>query len=218
MERLTDAEAKEWEALLARARMMLDDAGVEQERKRHDVARKQLARAGLEAPPVDLDAVKRTLIAYSRTKRYAISLEAGGASKDDMQIAYRLWPDAKTVCEFVQAMRNEQRSLDMEEAVDLASDKLKTLLRDDKGKCMVNPKLVMSTLEKLDRARFGEDSGGVKSGTADGDNEPLVYKVTNVQINVHNDNKLVADAFPSGGTVDVDAVVKALEAGDGQGD
>lgn len=209
MAQLSKDEQKTWDALLQRARMMLDDAGIEQERNRKEVAQKQLERAGMDEPPVDLAAVKRTLIVYSVTKRYNIALESGGASKDDMQMAYRLWPDAKTVLEYIQNMRDEQRTNDMEELELLATDALKALLKDSKGKNCVNPKLVMATLERLDRKRFGErteDAAAKKSG----DNDPMVYQITNVQMNLTGNDALRA-ALPAGGVVDVEAVIKALE-------
>jgi hypothetical protein len=209
MEQLSESEQEKWDTLLQRARMMLDDAGIEQERKRKEVAKKQLERAGVDEPPVDLAAVKRVLIVYAATKRYNIALETGGATKDDMQMAFRLWPDAKTVLEYVQNMRDEQRTSDMEELELLATDALKALLKDSKGKNCVNPKLVMATLERLDRKRFGErteDAAAKKSG----DNDPMVYQITNVQMNLTGNDALRA-ALPAGGVVDVEAVIKALE-------
>lgn len=209
MEQLSESEQEKWDALLQRARMMLDDAGIEQERKRKEVAKKQLERAGVDEPPVDLAAVKRVLIVYAATKRYNIALESGGATKDDMQMAFRLWPDAKTVLEYVQNMRDEQRTSDMEELELLATDALKALLKDSKGKNCVNPKLVMATLERLDRKRFGErteDAAAKKPG----DNDPMVYQITNVQMNLTGNDALRA-ALPAGGVVDVEAVIKALE-------
>ena len=209
MAQLSEKEQKNWDALLQRALLMLDEAGVEQERKRKEVAAKQLERAGMKEPPVDLDAVKRVLIVYSVTKRYNVALESGGASKDDMQMAFRLWPDAKTVLEYVQNMRDEQRTCDMEELELLATDALKALLKDSKGKNCVNPKLVMATLERLDRKRFGERAEDAATNNA-GENDPMVYHISNVQLNLVGTDAVKA-AFPSGGVVDVDAVVKALE-------
>lgn len=200
----------EWDALYARARLTLDDDGAAQERKRKEVAEKKLKRAGLDAPPVDLALVKRTLVEYARTKRYGLALESTAATKDEMNLAFDLWPEAKTVYEYVQRMRDAARSQDMEEVADLATDKLKTLLKDDKGKCLVNAKLVMQTLERLDRRRFGEDgaeAGGAKGG-ADGD--PMVYQISNVQMNLIGSDA-IRSALPSGGVVDVDTVVKVLE-------
>lgn len=217
MAKLSEKDQKTWDALLQRARLMLDEAGVEQERKRKEVAEKQLKRAGMEEPPVDLDAVKRTLIVYSATKRYNLALESGGASKDDMQMAFRLWPDAKTVLEYVQNMRDEQRTSEMEELELLATDALKALLKDSKGKNCVNPKLVMATLERLDRKRFGEDRHNERSDIDGGGKDPMVYKITNVQMNLLGSREDVVKAFPSGGVVDVESVVKALEAVGGEG-
>ena len=211
MEKLPSEADKRWDALYARARLVLDDEGVAQEAKRKATAERKLKRAGLDAPPVDLELVKRTLIMYAGTKRYAISLEATGATKDEMNLAYDLWPEAKTVYEYVQRMRDVERTQDMDEAVDLATEKLKTLLKDDKGKCLVNAKLVMSTLERLDRKRFGEDATA-GSGVQKNGGDPMVYQISNVQMNLIGDAALRA-ALPAGGVVDVDAVVKALEGG-----
>ena len=203
----------EWDALYARARLVLDDDGVSAEERRKATAKRKLDRAGLEAPPVDIALVKRTLVEYARTKRYQLALDMTGIGKDDMNLAYDLWPESKTVYEYVQRMRNEERTREMDEVADLATDKLKVLLRDDKGKCMVNAKLVMQTLERLDRKRFGED-GGVGAGAKKdgGGGEPMVYQISNVQLNLFGTDA-VKNAFPSGGVVDVDAVVKALEGG-----
>ncbi len=203
---------KRWDALYARARLMLDDEGVSREDKRKATAERKLNRAGLKAPPVDLDLVKRTLVMYAGTKRYAMSLEATGATKDEMNMAFDLWPESKTVYEYVQRMRNEERSREMDEVADLATDKLKVLLHDDKGKCMVNAKLVMQTLERLDRKRFGEPAadGGAERGRQDGD--PMVYQISNVQLNLIGTDA-IRKALSAGGVVDVDAVVKALEGG-----
>lgn len=209
----TDEQAnRQWNALYGRARLMLDDDGVAQESRRKETAARKLKRAGLDAPPVDIALVKRTLLAYAATKRYSLALESTAATKDEMNLAYDLWPESKTVYEYVQRMRDEARSQDMEEVSDLAADKLKVLLRDDKGKCLVNAKLVMQTLERLDSKRFGEDvakSNGAKRG---GDGEPMVYQISNVQMNLIGGDAVRA-ALPSGGVVDVDAVVKALEGG-----
>ena len=134
-----------------------------------------------------------------------------GIAKDDMNLAYDLWPESKTVYEYVQRMRDAARSQDAEEALDVATDKLKTLLKDDKGKCLVNAKLVMQTLERLDRKRFlvdGSASGG--GAKKDGGGDPMVYQISNVQMSLVGNDALRA-VLPSGGTVDVDAVVKALE-------
>ena len=211
MEKLPSEADRRWDALYARARLMLDDEGVASEAKRKATAERKLKRMGLEAPPVDLELVKRTLVMYAGTKRYLMSLEATGVTKDEMNLAFDLWPEANTVYEYVQRMRDRARTQEMEEAVDLATDKLKTLLKDDKGKCLVNAKLVMSTLERLDRKRFGEDAvagSGVKKDGGD----PMVYQISNVQMNLIGDAALRA-ALPAGGVVDVDAVVKVLEGG-----
>ena len=207
--------ASEWDALYGRARLVLDDEGVAQEEKRREIAAKKLRRAGLDAPPVDLDLVRRTLLEYDRTKRYQLALDMTGIGKDDMNLAYDLWPESKTVYEYVQRMRDRVRSQDMEEIVDTATDKMRTLLNDDHGKCMVNAKLVMQTLERLDRRRFGEEQGGAAKKDGDG-RDPLVYQISNVQLNLIGTDA-IRKALPSGGTVDVDAVVRALEGvADGQ--
>lgn len=211
MDKTAPKARSEWDALYGRARLMLDDDGAEQEAKRREVAAKKLRRAGLNAPPVDLDAVRRTLVEYARTKRYLLALESTGMSKDDMNLAYDLWPESKTVYEYVQRMRDKVRSQEMEEVVDIATDKMKVLLKDDKGKCLVNAKLVMQALERLDRKRFGEDqvgAGGARNGGEGRD--PLVYQISNVQLNLVGTDA-IRKALPAGGTVDVDAVVKALE-------
>ena len=204
---------EQWAALYERARLMLDEDGVASESRRKETSARKLRRAGLEAPPVDIALMKRTLLEYSRTKRYALALESTGATKDEMNLAYDLWAEAKTVYEYVQRMRDAARSQDMDEVADLATDKLKVLLRDDKGKCLVNAKLVMKTLERLDRKRFGEDGGGMGAGAKkDGGGEPMVYQISNVQLNLIGTDA-VKKAFPSGGVVDVEAVVRALEGG-----
>ena len=128
-----------------------------------------------------------------------------------MNLAYDLWPESKTVYEYVQRMRDAARSQEMDEVADLATDKLKVLLKDDKGKCLVNPKLVMSTLERLDRKRFLVD-GAAKVAAKEGGSDPMVYQITNVQMNLTGNDALRA-ALPAGGVVDVDAVVRALEGG-----
>jgi len=156
--------------------------------------------------------VKRTLVEYARTKRYQLALDLTGIGKDDMNLAYDLWPESKTVYEYVQRMRNEERSREMDEVADLATDKLKVLLRDDKGKCMVNAKLVMETLERLDRKRFGDDGGAGSGPKKEGGGSPMVYQISNVQLNLYG-TEAVKNAFPSGGVVDVDSVVRALEGG-----
>jgi hypothetical protein len=199
----------EWDALYARARLVLDDDGVSAEERRKATAKRKLDRAGLKAPPVDIGQVKRTLVEYARTKRYQLALDMTGIGKDDMNLAYDLWPESKTVYEYVQRMRDVERTQDMDDVADLATEKLKTLLKDDKGKCLVNAKLVMKTLERLDRKRFGEDAvagAGVKKDGGD----PMVYQISNVQMNLIGDAALRA-ALPAGGVVDVDAVVRALE-------
>ena len=201
-----------WDVLYARARLMLDDGGVEQEEKRKATAKRKLERAGLEAPPVDLDLVKRTLVVYSGAKRYAAALDVTGATKDEMNIAYDLWPESKTVYEYIQRMRDAERSQEMEEVADLATDKLKKLLNDDAGKCGVNAKLVMQTLERLDRKRFGEAQEAANAAKKDGASDPMVYQISNVQLNLIG-TEAIRSALPAGGTVDVDAVVKALEGG-----
>ena len=201
-----------WDALYGRARLMLDEDGVAAESRRRETAERKLKRAGLDAPPVDLDLVKRTLLEYARTKRYALALESTAATKDEMNLAYDLWPESKTVYEYVQRMRDAARSQEMDEVADLATDKLKVLLKDDKGKCLVNAKLVMSTLERLDRKRFGEDGGMGAGAKKDAGGDPMVYQISNVQLNLIG-TEAVKKAFPSGGVVDVEAVVKALEGG-----
>ena len=202
-----------WRELYSRARLMLDEEGAAREARRKEVAAKKLARAGLSAPPVDLGLVRRTLVRYAKTKRYVAALIEMGATKDEMNIAFDLWPEAKTVYEYVQRMRDEERTQDMEEVADLATDKLRALLNDDKGKCLVNAKLVMQTLERLDRKRFGEDAGGMGAGAKkEAGGDPMVYQISNVQLNLIG-NDAIRKALPSGGTVDVDAVVKALEGG-----
>lgn len=202
----------EWDALYGRARLVLDEDRAAAEAKRREVAAKKLRRAGLDAPPVDLGLVKRALVEYARTKRYLPALESAGVGRDDMNLAYDLWPEAKTVYEYVRRMRDEARGQEMEEVADLATDKLKTLLRDDEGKCMVNAKLVMRTLERLDRRRFGEDGASADGAKGGGDGEPMVYQISNVQMNLIGSDALKT-AFPSGGVVDVDSVVRALEGG-----
>ena len=190
---------------------MLDDDEAAKEERRKVVAVKKLRRAGLESVPVDLDLVRRTLVEYAKTKRYRAALDSTGISKDDMNLAYDLWPESKTVYEYVQRMRDKVRSQEMEEVVDIATCKMKTLLEDDKGDCRVNAKLVMQTLERLDRGRFGEDKSNMCAPKKDGDGrDALVYQISNVQLNLVGTDA-IRQAFPSGGTVDVEAVVKALE-------
>jgi len=69
----------------------------------------------------------------------------------------------------------------------------------------------MSTLERLDRKRFLVD-GAAKVAAKEGGSDPMVYQITNVQMNLTGNDALRA-ALPSGGVVDVDAVVRALEGG-----
>lgn len=190
---------------------MLDDDGEASFARRKETAARKLRRAGLDAPPIDVDLVKRTLLEYARTKRYVPALESTGATKDEMNIAYDLWPESQTVYEYVQRMRDAARSQEMDEVADLATDKLKTLLKDDKGKCLVNAKLVMSTLERLDRKRFLVD-GAAKVAAKEGGSDPMVYQISNVQMNLIG-NDALRSALPAGGVVDVDAVVRALEGG-----
>ena len=198
-----------WKMLYDRARLMLDEDGVASEARRKETAKRKLARLGLEAPPVDIELVKRTLVEYASIKRYYLALDITGISKDDMNLAYDLWPEAKTVYEYVQRMRDAARALDAEEALDLATDKLKMLLKDDKGKCLVNAKLVMSTLERLDRKRFLVD-GTTKAAAKEGGSDPMVYQISNVQMNLVGNDALRA-VLPKSGVVDVDAVVRALD-------
>ncbi len=206
--------AERWDALYGRARLMLDEEGAASEARRKEVAAKKLRRAGLERMPVDEGKVKEALLRYAETKRYVPSLEAAGVGKEDMNLAFGLWAEAKTVYDYVQRMRDEERTQEMDEVADLATDKLKVLLRDDRGKCLVNAKLVMQTLERLDRRRFGEDAA-VSSGKAKSGGDPMVYQISNVQMNLVGCDALKS-AFPTGGVVDVDSVVRALEAADGQ--
>lgn len=199
-----------WAELYARAKIVLDDEGEAQETKRKGIALKKLKRAGLDAPPVDIGRVKRALLAYAETKRYTRSLKSVGASKEEMNLAYDLWPESKTVYEYVQRMRDEERSQDMEEVSDIAAEKLKKLLEDDNGKCLVNAKLVMQTLERLDRKRFLVDNSGGGAASKGASSDPLVYQISNVQMNLVGNDVLRA-ALPAGGVVDVEAVVKALD-------
>ena len=198
-----------WNTLYDRARLMLDEDGVASEARRKETAKRKLARAGLDAPPVDIELVKRTLVEYAATKRYRLALELTGITRDDMNLAYDLWPEANTVYEYVQRMRDEVRSQEMDEVADLATDKLKMLLKDDKGKCLVNAKLVMSTLERLDRKRFLVD-GTTKAAAKEGGSDPMVYQISNVQMNLVGNDALRA-VLPKSGVVDVDAVVRALD-------
>lgn len=200
----------EWDALLGRARLMLDDEGAAQEERRRAVAAKKLRRAGLDAPPIDLVRVRRALVEYARTKRYLPALRSAGVGRDEMNLAFDLWPDAKTVYDHVQRMRDEVRSQEMDEVADLATEKLRTLLEDDEGKCLVNAKLVMQTLERLDRRRFGEDAAALEQAKRDGGRDAMVYQISNVQLNLIGSDA-IRRALPTGGTVDVDAVVRTLE-------
>ncbi|MBO7688634.1 MAG: hypothetical protein J6V72_19810 [Kiritimatiellae bacterium] len=211
-----DSEVAGWRELYARARLMLDEEGVAREERRKEVAAKKLRRAGLEAPPVDLGLVKRTLVSYAGCRRYGPALESTGAKREEMSLAYDLWPEAKTVYEYVQRMRDVERAQDADEALDLATDKLKTLLKDDRGECKVDARLVMQTLERLDRKRYLVETATPAGAKGGGAGSPMVYQVTNVQMNLTGSESLMA-ALPSGGVVDVDAVVKALEgSGDGR--
>ena len=54
MDQSTNSDEKEWDALYARARLLLDDDGVAQEDKRKEVAKKKLERAGLDVPQATL--------------------------------------------------------------------------------------------------------------------------------------------------------------------
>ncbi len=209
MARKDDRLEGEWDALLGRARLMLDEEGAAQEERRRAVAAKKLRRAGIDAPPVDLVRVKRALVEYSRTKRYLPALGSAGVGRDEMNLAFDLWPDAKTVYEHVQRMRDEVRSQEMDEVADLATEKLRTLLEDDEGKCLVNAKLVMQTLERLDRRRFGEVAAQ-DVAKRDGGRDAMVYQISNVQLNLIG-SEAIRRALPTGGTVDVDAVVRTLE-------
>ena len=211
MEQRHNSTDERWDALYGRARLTLDEDGVAAESRRRETAERKLKRAGLDAPPVNLDLVKRTLLEYARTKRYALALESTAATKDEMNLAYDLWPESKTVYEYVQRMRDAARSQEMDEVADLATDKLKVLLKDDKGKCLVNAKLVMGTLERLDRKRFLVD-GAAKVAAKEGGGDPMVYQISNVQMNLIG-NDALRSALPAGGVVDVDAVVRALEGG-----
>ena len=80
---------RRWAELYVRAKMMLDDEGLAQEEKRKDVAAKKLRRAGLEAPPVDLQKVKATQLKYAECMKYSEAVKATGITKSDMACAGR---------------------------------------------------------------------------------------------------------------------------------
>ena len=84
MEQRHNSTDKRWDALYGRARLMLDEDGVAAESRRRETAERKLKRAGFDTPPVDLDLVKRTLLEYARTKRYALALESTAATKDEI--------------------------------------------------------------------------------------------------------------------------------------
>ena len=55
-------------------------------------------------------------------------------------------------------------------------------------------------------------AGAAKVAAKEGGSDPMVYQITNVQMNLTGNDALRA-ALPAGGVVDVDAVVRALEGG-----
>lgn len=204
---LGDVNAR-WAALVDRVMLSLDEEKTEQFEKRNRVAEKKLKRAGLEAPPVDCEKVKKVLLYYEGGYTHARSVKEAGISQDDILTAYDLWPISKTVVEYLYRRKQERLELENVELVEKAQQRLSEALDDVDGAMKVNPKILELTLSRLDRKRFG-DSSEVASRATGGDQ--MVYQISNVNINMLGDSTM-DKVFPKGGVVDVDSVVRELEA------
>lgn len=197
----------EWGELLNRAMLSLDEAGMDQFNKRKAVAAKKLNRQGLQSPPVDLAKVKEMLLLYHGGKTHSTAVKETGIAQDDVLTAYDLWPESRTVLEYIRERRHQKLELENIELIEKAQERLKDALDDVDGSTKVNPKILELSLARLDRKRFG-DGGGIGNGNGSGSSQ-LTYEITNVQINLPGGN--MDGVFPKGGVIDVDEVVKALD-------
>lgn len=194
---------KRWAELYVRAKMMLDDEGLAQEEKRKDVAAKKLRRAGLEAPPVDLQKVKATLLKYAECMKYSEAVKATGIMKSDMACAFDLWPEAKTVEEYICRVRDEEYERKRADVVSGLREQMEKLALDDKGECKANIKAIMFGLQNLDRRRFGE---AVSDGD-DAERRVLPSRNGGILINIQGDAAKVCAVAPNPEALDNKAAV-----------
>lgn len=196
-----DIEAR-WSRLEQLARLNLEDEGLATLERQEGKVSRRLARMGLSGPPVDVLKVKRFLVGYGDSeKRFDEQLKEVGLSRQDLYLAWKVWPVAKVVYEFVKDARRAAR---LEAMVDDSDVAARRLLTEDE--CKLSAKMAMFALERLDRKHFGEseEGGGEREGRS------TTYQITGVQINM-----LPGDAvkrlLPKDGVVDVDAVLAGVE-------
>ena len=175
--------------------MMLDDEGVEREEKRKAVTLKKLRRAGLEAPPVDLDLVRATLLEYAECMKYTEAVKKTGIAKRDMAVAFDLWPESKTVEEYICRVRDEEYERKRADVVSTLREQMEKLATDDKGECGANVKAVLFGLERLDRRHFSDPR--TSEGIGGDDGRALPHRGGGgILININGDAARISAAPP----------------------
>lgn len=209
--KIEKVKSSEWEALLERCLMSLDEAAEESLRKSCDAAKRKLARLGLREPPIDKAKVKKFLLLYSKLeKRHGKCLEESGIDKTMLLTAYDLWPEAKFVRDYVRGLRHRAIEMGNEDRLADALDSLDRLNTEED--CKLNAKTVMFTLSSLDRKNYGDQKVAAQGGKA-----AVTYIIPNLTANLIMSPAEIAErkagALPV--SVGADEVVEAelVEAG-----
>ena len=117
-------------------------------------SKKMLGKMGLEHPPVDPEKVVSFLLNYSNQMKYTLAATMAGISLPDLVTAFRLWPEAKVVRDYIRSVNLEIREIDNEEMLDEARQGLHRLLTVED--CGLNARAVTFANERLDKRTFGD--------------------------------------------------------------
>lgn len=110
----------EWDVLWERARLSFEDADEDSYARRSATAAKKLKRAGLSAPPVDVDAAKRAICVYATNFVYNDALKQVGISHVDMATACDLVPEVAMAREYVRRLIRDVEDSDDESVAQTA--------------------------------------------------------------------------------------------------
>lgn len=151
---LTVTDDSAWNVLKGCAIAALDAKGEDSLMARRRYALKMLKKMSGDVVPFDEARVVKFLLLYSGKMKYTAAADKAGISKADLVTAFDLWPEARTVFEYVRERNEKIRQLDNEELVEDARVGLSRLITVED--CKLSTKAVLTTLERLDKKSFGD--------------------------------------------------------------
>ena len=178
-----------WEALLLRAEMALDEAGLAAyNKKKADLAKKlerNMEERGMKSLPYDFYMVQEVLVEYDRCGKFGEALRNCGGSESECLEA-RSWDmEIKLVWDFVKERIKARMAARAVDIAQEAQDGLRQLVTDES--CKLDAKAIKMALESVAPDLYGGGGGGRRTEAEGEDARRKLPMSGGVTINVVGD-------------------------------